>query len=997
MIYRLTFYGLMALLVLGCAGEKQTNQDKFKTQTKTDQNGNKYKTVTNDPYDARVYELDNGLKVYLTKDEEEPRIQTLIAVKAGSASEQKETTGLAHYLEHMLFKGTSELGTTNWEKEKPLLEQISRLYEKRKETDDSAKKARLYRTIDSLSQEAAQYTIPNEYDKIVSSMGGSRTNAFTSKDRTVYMNNIPSNEVEKWIHLERERFGDMVLRLFHTELETVFEEFNQTQDNDFRKARMAMNKALFQGHPYRYSTIGKPEDLKHPSMKNVHAFKDEYYVPNNMAICLSGDLDPAKTFELIKEQWGDMEPNPDLKEDRNHGKADPIDSTIVKSVQGPEAKRVYVGYRFPATDTAKLMVSLVDELLYNGQAGLIDLNLEKQQKILDGGCYSNFYREYGQLQFYGQARDDQSLEAVKDSLMAQVNKLKQGDFPDWMLEAVIQNKKKERIQRRSSNYKAFTFVDAFIKDQPWHEQVNYLEKLADINKSDVVDFANQNLNNNRVIVYKRNGEDTSAVEMPKPPITSVDINRDDRSAFHKAIDTMETKRIEPVFLDYDERIQTSELKKGIELNYIENKENELFRLYYMADIGRQHDRQLSLAIDYLEKIGTDKYSPEELEQEFYKLASSFNVSTSGDRSYLSVSGLRENLEPTIELMEHILANAKADTAAYRKMVDNKIEERKNRKKSKRWNFRALSTYGMYGAQSGFTNKIPSDSLRQIHPEQLVDKVQNLYKHDHYMLYYGTREPGKVKAILSDEHPVPGQLKPIPDKREYTIRKTSGNQVYLADYDMVQAQVAMVARGKQHDTTLFPYARLYNQYYGSGLSSILFQEIRESKGLAYSVYGYFSSPDTGKHHVSRTYVGTQLNKMEDANEAIKELLTDMPKAKQQFQTSKTSILKNIETDRTTGASIFFSYLSDQEAGFSQDRDRYIYNKVKSMTMADIKRFFKQHIKQQNYDMMIMTDLDEMDKATAKQYGKVQRLSREELFGYEVGDEGTKASMPSATKP
>ncbi len=997
MLYRLTFYCLLPFVVLGCTGNQKGGEEKFKPETKTDKNGNTYKTVTNDPYDARIYELDNGLKVYLTKDEEEPRIQTLIAVRAGSASEQRETTGLAHYLEHMLFKGTSELGTTNWEKEKPLLEKISRLYEKRKQTTDSAKKAQLYKTIDSLSQEAAKYAIPNEYDKIVSSMGGSRTNAFTSKDRTVYMNNIPANEVEKWVRLERERFGDMVLRLFHTELETVFEEFNQTQDSDFRKARMAMNKALFPGHPYRYSTIGKPEDLKHPSMKNVHAFKAAYYVPNNMAICLSGDLDPAETFRIIKAHWGDMEPNSDLDENRDHGKAEPIDSTIVKSVQGPEAKRVYVGYRFPATDTAQLMVSLIDELLYNGQAGLIDLNLEKQQKILDGGCYSNFYREYGQLQFYGQARDEQSLEAVKDSLMQQVAKLKQGKFPDWMLEAVIKNKKKERIQNRSSNYKAFTFVDAFINNRPWPEQVDYLEELSGISKSDVTAFAKQHLNKNRVIVYKRHGEDTTAVEVPEPPITPVDINRDDRSAFHKAIDTLETERIEPVFLDYDERIQTLQLENGIELNYIENQENQLFRLYYMADIGKKHDRKLPLAIDYLEKIGTKQYTPEELEQEFYKLASSFNVSASGERSYLVVSGLKENLEPTIELMEHILSNATADTTAYRKMVDNKLEERKNRKKSKRWNFGALNTYGMYGPESSFTNRIPADSLRQIKPQQLVDKIKNLYKHDHYMLYYGTHKPDEVKAILSEKHPIPSNLNPIPDKRKYTLRKTTGNQVFLADYDMVQAQVAMVARGPKHDTTLFPYARMYNQYYGSGLSSILFQEIRESKGLAYAVYGYFSSPDTSRHHVSRTFVGTQLNKMEDANEAIRELLTDMPRAKQQFQTAKTSILKNIETDRTTGASIFFSYLNDREAGFTMDRDRYIYNKVKSMTMADMERFFKQNIKQQDYDMMIMTDLDELDKKKARRYGKVQTLSREELFGYEVGGKAAgRKPMPSASR-
>ncbi len=991
MLNRIILLVLITLIFgisFGCSSEKNTANTQ--TQTKTDKYGNKYKMVTNDPYNARIYELDNGLKVYLTVDKEKPRIQTLIAVKAGSASEQRETTGLAHYLEHMLFKGTPNLATKNWEKEKPLLKKISGLYERRKATDDSAKKAQLYKKIDSLSQKAAQYAIPNEYDKIVSSIGANGTNAFTSKDRTVYMNNIPANEVEKWVRLERERFSNMVLRLFHTELETVFEEFNRSQDSDFRRARMAMNKALFQGHPYRFSTIGKPEHLKNPSMENVHAFKNEYYVSNNMAVCLSGDLDPAETFKLIKQHWGDMEPNEALKEDRDHGKAKPIDSTIIKSVQGPEAKRVYVGYRFPSNDTAQLMVTLIDELLHNGQAGLIDLNLEKQQKILNGGCYSNFNREYGQLRFYGQARKDQSLEKVKNLLMDQVEKLKKGSFPDWMLEAVIRNKKKERIENRSSNWKAFAFVDAFINDKPWIEKINYTEELSRINKDEVVSFAKQHLNENRVIVYKRHGKDTSSVSMPKPPITSVSINRDVKSEFHKKLDSMKTNRIEPQFLDYDERISTKTLAKDIRLNYIENKENDLFKLYYIADMGSKHDQKLSLAVNYLEKIGTNKYSPEALEQEFYKLASDFRVSTGGERSYLVVEGLKENFEATVDLLEHILAKPKADTAAYRKMVADKIQKRKNRKKSKRWNRRGLISYANYGPNSHFTNKIPSDSLRNIDPERLVEKVRNLYNHKHYILYYGTHEANRVQDILALKHNLPNKLKPIPPKKEYQKRKTTGDSVFLADYDMVQAQAYLASRDQTHDTALFPYAKMYNQYYGSGLSSILFQEIRESKGLAYSVFSFYSTPDTGDYHMNQAFFGTQTDKLETATDEITKLLKNMPEAEKQFETSKTNILKNIETNRTTGASIFFSYLNDRKKGFKQDKDKFIYNRVKKMTFKDLEEFFQNHIKGSNYNLMIMTDLNNLDKQMISQYGTTKTLTKDVLFGYKVG--GKEPEMP-----
>ena len=482
-------------------------------------------------------------------------------------------------------------------------------------------------------------------------------------------------------------------------------------------------------------------------MKNVHAFKEEYYAPNNMAICLSGDIEPAETFKLIKEQWADMEPNKDLNEDRDHGKAEPINGPVTKTVQGPESERVYIGYRFPANDTAEQMVALIDELLYNGQAGLIDLNLVKEQKVLDGGCYSRFYREYGQLRFYGQARQDQELDEVKSLLLDQVEKIKNGDFPDWMMDAVIRNKKKERIENRSSNWKAFAFTNAFIKSEPWAKSVNYVEQLDQIKKKELVQFAKQHLDKDRVVVYKRHGEDTSAVEVPKPPISSVDINRSKKSEFRKQIEKIETKPIEPKFINYDKRISEKTLDNGLKLNYIENKENELFNLYYIVDIGRKHDKKLSLAMEYLEKLGTDRYSPSELEEEFYKLAADFRVSAGGKRSYVTVEGLKANFTETVKLLEHMLKHAKADTAAHRKMVDNTIQERKNRKKSKWANMSGLFSYGIYGANSGFSDKIPSDELRTINPQKLVNKIHNLYQYDHYMLYYGTREMNEVEQKL----------------------------------------------------------------------------------------------------------------------------------------------------------------------------------------------------------------------------------------------------------
>src|SRR5690606_15283238 len=285
---------LIVMTIMGC----NKNSEEFKVTKHKDANGFEFETVSNDPTGLRLYTLDNGLKVYLSKNEDEPKIQTFIAVRAGSVYDPADNTGLAHYLEHMVFKGTDKIGTADWETEKVYLETISDLYEQHKDEQDSEKKKAIYRKIDSVSYEASKVAIANEYDKMVSSLGAEGTNAWTWHEETVYTNKIPSNELEKWMKLESERFSKLVLRLFHTELEAVYEEFNRAQDNDFRKEHYALMDLLFPKHPYgQQSTIGISEHLKNPSMVAIHNYFETYYVPNNMAVILVGDLDFEETIQ----------------------------------------------------------------------------------------------------------------------------------------------------------------------------------------------------------------------------------------------------------------------------------------------------------------------------------------------------------------------------------------------------------------------------------------------------------------------------------------------------------------------------------------------------------------------------------------------------------------------------------------------------------------------------------------------------------------------------
>ena len=401
----------------------------------------KYESIPSDPLNARIYTLSNGLKVYLSVYKEEPRIQTFIAVRVGSKNDPKETTGLAHYFEHMMFKGTPNFGSADWAKEEPMIQKIESLFEIYRAETNPDKRKEIYHTIDSVSYEASKLAIPNEYDKLMTAIGSQGTNAGTSNDYTVYMENIPSNQLENWAIIEADRFSHPILRLFHTELETVYEEKNMSLTNDGRKASEMMMKGLFPNHPYgQQTTLGEAEHLKNPSMKNIREFYGKYYVPNNMALVMAGDFDPDAAIKVIDKYFSKLKPSdiPVLKFENEQ----PITSPKEFEVVGLEAENINIAYRFSGANSSDaIMVDMIGMMLSNGKAGLIDLNINKKQLTLGSRAGNQKLTDYSMLNLSGRNKNGQTLEEVKKLLLDQVDLLKNGQFPDWMLEAAINNLK----------------------------------------------------------------------------------------------------------------------------------------------------------------------------------------------------------------------------------------------------------------------------------------------------------------------------------------------------------------------------------------------------------------------------------------------------------------------------------------------------------------------------------------------------------------------------
>ena len=945
---------------------------------------NNYETAANDPLNARIYTLDNGLKVYLTAYADAPRVQTNIAVRAGSKNDPVDATGLAHYLEHMLFKGTDVYGSLDFEKEALMLDKIEALYEEYRSYDmaDTENRDRIWRQIDSISGEAAKLAIANEYDKMVSGLGAKGTNAYTSNEKTVYINDIPSNQIEKWLKLEAERFRYPVFRLFHTELEAVYEEKNISLDNDGRKMFEALFDGLFPTHQYgQQTTIGTVEHLKNPSLTEIRKYFNKYYVPNNMAICLSGDFDYDKTINLINKYWGSFE----RKEDPTFEvrQETPIAEPVYAEVYGPEAERLYIGFRFDGANSEDAkMLTMMDMVLSNSAAGLIDLNLNQAQELIGGGCFPYVLEDYSMHGFYGSPKQGQTLEEVKDLLLAQIEEVKAGNFPDWLVEAIISDLKVNQIKKLESNSgRANEFVDAFTLGISWEDHQNEMAELEKVTKQDIVEFANAKYADNFVVVYKRTGEDKSVIKVTKPAITPVSVNREDQSPFLVNLLAEEVADVEPVFLNFEEDITKSSIG-DVSLIYKENTENERFKLNYILDMGKDHDNRLKLAVDYLKYLGTADMTPAQKEEEFYKLGCELNVSCSADKIQVTLSGLADNFDESVALFERILSGAVADEEALVDLKMSVLKKRGDAKLNKQvilW--RAMGNYAKYGANSSFMNILSEEELNNVTSAELLDLIHNLTSYEHRILYYGPDEMVAVEDKLTALHVNNTALKAIPAKKEFIENAMDKPLVYVVDYDMKQAEVMMLAKGNKLNMDEYAIIKYHNEYFGGGMSSIVFQEMRESKALAYSVYSTYTVPaDADDSHYLMSYIGTQSDKLSDAMVGMTELLNVMPEAEANMNNAKEGIEQKIRTERLTKSKVLSEYEKAQKLGIDYDIRKDVYEGVQSFDMSSLREFHNSHIANGTRVVMVLGSKDDLDLEVLKQYGEIKHLTLEDVFGY-----------------
>ena len=1005
---------LLAGLMLGACGKYQ------------------YESVDGDPMQTRIYTLKNGLKVYLSVNKEKPRIQTYIVVRTGSKNDPAETTGLAHYLEHLMLKGTDKYGVTDPAKEAPLLADIEARYEKYRTLVDPAERRQAYHEIDSVSQLAAKYFIPNEYDKLMALIGAEGTNANTWHDRTCYVEDIPSNQVDTWLKIESDRFKNMTIRGFHTELEAVYEEYNIYLANDDEKMYDAMMTKLFPTHPYgTQTTIGTQDHLKNPSITNIKNYFRKWYVPNNTAICMAGDFDPDEVIAQIEKYFGDWQPasvpdvstsgTPVLVPQPSFPAQPELTHAVDTTVVGLEAEQLLLGWRFDKASSLQAdTLRVMDYMLTNGKAGLVDLDINQQMKMLRAYTTTEMLMDYSTFQMAGKPLEGQSLDEVRQLLLAEVEKLKQGDFSDDLLPSVINNLKLDFYNAMEHNEaRTDMFLQSFVNGTSWQQEVEALKRIEGMTKQQIVDFARRHLRDNYVAVYKRQGVDPNQKKIDKPEITPIPTNRDLVSQFVQDVQKIEAKPIEPRFVDFQKDLtygviengewrmenydmtegsnkaegnhnsQSSTLNSQLPVVYVQNTTNGRFELSFRYDFGEEVDVRYSYAADYLDYIGTDSLSAAELRQQFYKLACSHYVNVGARYITVGLSGLSENMPQAVALMEHLMRHAKVDSAAYQQYVSVLAKSRADAKYDQQSNFSALTAYGKYGPYNSWRNILSVRQLLDTNPQDLLDLMRQLCRYEHTVLYYGPMSTDELPAALTAHTATDGLpagtvvgTTPVPAAKHYAQQPTPQNEIMLAPYNAknIYMQMYHIESVKWNPDEAAVKA-LFNEYYGGNMGSVVFQEIRESRGLAYNAYAGYNDPAyKDETEWAMVHIITQNDKMMDCVRQFHVILDTIPQSESSFTVAKEALKKKIASQRTTKAGLLSAWVYARNLGIDYDENERIYRDMDKVTLADVVKFEQQHMARKAWRYVILGDEKELDMKSLSHYGTIRRLTTEEIFGY-----------------
>ena len=939
------------------------------------------------------YKLDNGLTVYMWEDHDQPDVQGWTVTRAGSIDEPANATGLAHYLEHMLFKGTDRIGALDWEKEKPLYEQIIALYDTLALTTDPKAREAVQLRINEISREAAQYAATDEFSNLIQGIGGEGLNAFTSYDVTCYMNSFPAYQMERWLTLYADRLTNPVFRSFQAELENVFEEYNMYLDDNSTHTRNFIFGKLYEGHAYARDIIGYPEDLKNPKLRQLIDFYNTWYVPNNMALILVGDFDIETTKPLVEKTFGQLQARP-LPERTQYPTTEFLQDERYTAKLGymPELYVAYNGVEVGNDD--ELTLEFVSNLLSNSmQIGLLD-QLTLNNKLMYAVAANDARRDQGRFLVIAvpymdaQTQLYTSLKETEKLVMDEVQKLVDGNIDAELVEMVRQNFYQEfdRVMEYPE-MKVSLLYNAFSYNQSIDEVLRQKERIAAITMDDIKRVAKQYLGAPKKIFEIEEGTPKKD-KLPKPKIKSLESPKGE-SVYCHYFDSIPAGKLTPTFINYSD-IDQDLFYEGVSVYCTPNTKNHIFSLRLKYGVGTYELPLLEYAASLMNMAGikgAPGIKPAELRANLAKLGGKCTYSVSDGYFYVDIEGNEDNLEKIIEMVnlhmmfpnfdsenDMLLNNIKGQVYSSRQ-----VEQRNTDMVAD-----AAFDFVRYGENSPYLKR-PAlmEEVLQMTPAQLEGVLHQVQNYELEIHYAGALPALDVKNILYNKLSLNNNVRPSMSPVERPLVPITEDKIYfLPDAEMQQAKVYFLIDGEPYAVKDAVNYMAFNEYFGGGFSGLVMNEIREKRSMAYSAYGHFSRPPKqGQMTKFVGYVGTQSDKVADAIDVYMSLLDSMPQYPETMENIRTVLRQSVLSNKPTFRNKSQRMTANMLLGYKVDPAMLQVRDIQRLSFENVVSFYEQRVKGKPIAIIVMGDPKLIDQKVLKaKYGKINKLSKSQLFSY-----------------
>ncbi|MBQ6068760.1 MAG: insulinase family protein [Bacteroidales bacterium] len=935
---------------------------------------------------VETFRLDNGLKVILCEEHSQPKVYGCVVVHAGSKDEKATATGVAHYFEHIMFKGTDRIGTTDWAKEKLYLDSISQAYDRLHATTDAKKRHDIQLEINRLNIAASKYAIPNEVDAILQKMGCTGLNAGTSYDYTVYYNTLPSNQLANWMDVYVERFRNPVFRLFQSELEAVYEEKNMYDNQTAHDFARNIFTEAFGEHPYSREVIGLAEHLKNPQPSEMQEFFNTYYVANNMTLLLVGDFNTAEASRLIKDKFsiwrsGELPQRPTYNMPK-------FESQKVLDVRQTPIKMgimIFPGVTNKHPDHMPL--DMLGSIL-GGGSGLLD-KAASDNRIMMAQLMPLSLQEAGaNVILYVPNIIGQKHPAAEQVIWDCIDSIKQGNFSDELLESIKTSSIVSR-QRQLEDLKSISnlLLNLEMKGSDYQEWLRDNQRWMNLTRDEVIEVANKYFDRNHCTLVRSKMGFPKHDAAIKPDWQHLEAqNKDAHSPFARMIESNVPDPIKPQVVDFNKDVAITDVTPNCRLFSAPNPKNDVFNLRVYFNYGHLDDYNLDRALGYMELLGADGMNPQQYNMELDKLGGSASFYLSGDdQSCLSISGLEQNLDSILSLVSRWLFNPTHDQNQIDKLVDAlRSSKRAAKNDADTWR-EALDEYIDFGERSSYLRQMPYQEWAKLTGEQLHDEVLKIFTHNGYATFTGHADPYDVCAKLRQYGLVRPDVEVVP-KRTFKRNLPQHSQLYYAhNKKFLQSNIQFMINSTNFDTADQAACALFNEYLGGGMNGIIFQEIREFRSLGYRTQGRFNYNVFNLNPAYLyAYLGTQCDKTFEGIEAMRDLLVSFPERPDKVAPAIEQLVASRNSNHYTFRDLPDFVHDNMDRGWDHDCRTAITRQISRLTIDDLRAFHSKYIKGRPLVVEVVGNAKKFDpKALAKLLGsdtKPTEVKFEQMFKF-----------------